>query len=425
MSDLIAPQAPVESGGPSSPGGRRAALPFILVLLWIDVLSWSISIPVYPKLFQHFTGGDVAQASVLVGIFMTGFAAIQLFAAPVLGALSDRYGRRPIILFALFGLGVDLIAMALAPNLWWLAVTRVIHAITAASNAAAMAYIADITAPEDRAKAFGYTGAAFGVGFIVGPAAGGMLAEIDMRLPFLVGAGLALANFAYGYFVMPESLPKERRRKFEIKNANPFGALKFIATDKFVMMLAGVSFLFNLAHWLYPSIWVLYTTERFGWSSQMVGWMLALSGVFGAIVQGVLVGPVVKRIGERAALIIGLCSWIVAFVVGGLATETWHFIAALPLGALSGFAGPSLNALITSRIAPDRQGELQGALSSLTSIAGLAGPTLFAGTFAYVSAANSPVPVLGLPFFIAAALIVLATMLANYTTGRLRRLAPA
>jgi DHA1 family tetracycline resistance protein-like MFS transporter len=393
--------------------GRSAALVFILITVWIDVLSWGVTIPVYPRLFEKFTHGDVAQAAALVGVFMTLFAGVQLFAAPVLGALSDRYGRRPVILAACFGLGLDLLAMAWAPSLWWLLATRIIHAVTAASQSAAMAYVADVTAPEKRARAFGLIGAAFGVGFIVGPGLGGVLGQIDLRLPFLVGAALALLNVAYGYFVLPESLPRARRRPFEIKEANPFGALKFLRADRVVFALAGVVFLMQLTQQLYPSVWVLYTTYRFNWSSMEVGLTLAFAGLMSALVQGALVGPIVKRIGERAAVLTGLISWCAGCVLLALAPTAWMFIAAMPLGSLAGIAGPALNSLLSRRVASDRQGELQGATTAINSITGLIGPTLFAGSFAYAIAPNSAFTAPGAPFFIAAALMLAAAIVAG------------
>ena len=405
--------------GASRPKGRRAAIVFILITVWIDVLSWGVTIPVYPRLFESFTNGNVSQAAALVAAFMTLFAVIQLFAAPVLGALSDHFGRRPVILIACLGLGLDLFAMALmtvAPNFWILLATRVIHAVTAASNSAAMAYVADVTEPQDRAKSFGYMGAAFGVGFIVGPGLGGVLGGIHLGLPFLVGGVLAMLNFAYGFFVLPESLPPERRRKFEIKEANPFGVMKFLTADKVLLALAGVLFAATLAQQVYPSVWVLYTQYRYNWGPMAVGLTLAASGVLSAIVQTTLVAPIVKRIGERRAVILGYSMWAIGCIVGALATQPWMFLCALPLGSLAGVAGPSLSAIMSRRVSADRQGELQGANSSMQSLTGIIGPTLFAGSFAYTTSAGALFHVPGAPLFIAAALLVLAVVLASSAT---------
>lgn len=399
----------------AAPRGRRAGLAFVLVTIWIDVLSWGVTIPVYPKLIVQFAGGD-ASGALWAGAFMTLFAAIQLFASPILGALSDAHGRRPVILIATAGLAVDLAIMAFAQNLWWLLVTRIIHAVTAATHSTASAYIADVTTPAERAKAYGYMGAAFSMGFIVGPAIGGELGQIDIRLPFIVGAALAFANVLYGYFVLPESNPPENRRPFKLRQANPFGALAFLRQDATVFALAGANFFIQLAHQIYPALWVLYTGHRYGWDPRMTGLTLAVSGVLGALVQVFLVGPVVKRIGERNALLIGLLFWSASFAIEGWAPTTFFFLMGIPIAAFSGLAGPSLNALLTQRIAPDRQGQLQGANGAIISIGGLIGPALFTGVFAFVVANAETVPVPGASFYIASALILIAAFIALHAT---------
>lgn len=401
---------------PKSEGGaraRRGGLAFVLVTIWIDVLSWGVTIPVYPKLIVQFAGSD-AQGALWAGAFMTLFALIQLFASPVLGALSDAHGRRPVILLATAGLAVDLAIMAFAQNLWWLLVTRIIHAVTAATHATAGAYIADVTKPEERARAYGYMGAAFGFGFIVGPGLGGVLGEIDLRLPFLVGAGLALVNVIYGYFVLPESLPKENRTPFRWRAANPLGALAFLRADPQVFALSGVNFLYQLAHQIYPALWVLYTGYRYEWSAGMVGITLAVSGALGALVSSFLVGPVVKRVGERNALMIGLLCLSLALAVEGWAPTPLWFLVGIPIAAFSGFAQPALNALLSQRVAPDRQGQLQGANASLISITGLIGPGLYTGVFAFVVASAPAIP--GASFYIASALVLLAALVAAQIT---------
>lgn len=395
---------------------RRAAIIFVLVTVWIDVLSWGVTIPVYPKLIIEFAGGDVSRAAWISGAFMTLFAAIQLFAAPVLGALSDRYGRRPVILLACAGLSLDLFVTAFAPNIWWLLVTRTIHAISAATFAAANAYVADVTKPEERARAFGYMGAAFSFGFIIGPGIGGLLGQVDVRLPFLVGAALAFANVAYGYFVLPESLPKEHRSAFKWTQANPFGALNFVRSDSVVLELSGVNFLTQLAHQIYPSLWVLYTSYRYQWDALMVGATLAVSGVLSMLVQSFMVDPVVRRVGERMALVIGVGFWASAFLIEGLAPNTYLFLIGIPLGALSSFAGPALNSLLSQRVPPDRQGQLQGANSAIMSVGGLMGPAIFAGSFAYFIAAERPFELPGAPFFIACGMLTVCVALAIHAT---------
>ncbi len=399
-----------------APRARRAGLWFVLVTIWIDVLSWGVTIPVYPKLIIEMTGGDTVRAAMFAGVFMTMFAAIQLFASPILGALSDRYGRRPIILTACAGLAVDFAIMAVAPNLWWLFITRVIHAITAATHATAAAYIVDVTKPEERAKAFGYMGAAFSFGFIIGPGIGGMLGQIDVRLPFVLGAVLAFANVLYGYFVLPESLAPENRAPFRWKAANPIGALNFLRADRTLFALSGVNFLQQLAHQLYPSLWVLYTGYRYQWDSLTVGAALAASGVLTMLVQTFMVDPVVRRMGERRAMLIGFFFWGLAFAIEGWAPNAIIFLIGIPLGALSSFAGPALSSLISQRVGADAQGQLQGANAALISITGLAGPILFTSTFAFFIAEERGFQVPGAPFYIAAALIFAAAGWAAYVT---------
>jgi DHA1 family tetracycline resistance protein-like MFS transporter len=399
----------------AAPRGRRAGLAFVLVTIWIDVLSWGVTIPVYPKLLVSFAGSD-AGGALWSGAFMTLFALIQLFASPALGALSDAHGRRPVILLATAGLAIDMAIIAFAPNLWWLLITRIIHAVTAATHSTAGAYIADVTAPEERARAYGYMGAAFSFGFIVGPGIGGILGDIDIRLPFLVGAGLAFLNVIYGYFVLPESLPKEKRRPFQWRTANPLGALAFLRADAKLFALSGVSFLYQLAHQIYPVLWVLYTGHRYGWTSGMVGVTLAASGILGALVSSLLVGPVVKRFGERNTLLIGLAFWSSALAIEGWAPTTFWFLVAIPVAAFSGLAQPALTALLSQRVAADRQGELQGANGALISITGLIGPALYTGVFAYVVANADTVPLPGLSFYIASALVLLSALVAIQAT---------
>lgn len=403
---------------------RRAGLVFVLVTLWIDVLSWGVTIPVYAPLIVEFMNGDVSKAAAIAGAFMTLFAAIQLFAAPVLGALSDHFGRRPVILIACAGLAIDLVIMALAQNIWWLLVTRVIHAITAATNSAAGAYIADVTRPEERARAYGYMSAAFSFGFIVGPGLGGLLGQIDLRLPFYVGAGLAVLNVLWGYFVLPESLAKENRAPFRWRQANPFGAMVFLRSDRPLMALAGVNFFTQLSHQIYPALWVLYTSYRYQWDAMMVGVTLAISGGLGMLVSSFLVHPVVKRVGERGALFIGLMFWALAFAIEGWAPNTYWFLLGIPLGAVSGLSGPALNSLMSQRVGSDRQGQLQGANSSLISVSGLIGPLMFTGVFAYVIAEERTITIPGLPFYIAALFVTLAAVLAASAVRAQARQAP-
>lgn len=406
-------QGTAAGDGEGQPQRRRAGLAFILVTVWIDVLSWGVTIPVYPKLIVAFSGGDYAHGAQLAGWFMALFALIQLFASPMLGALSDAHGRRPVILIATAGLAVDLAIMAFAQNIWWLLVTRIIHAVTAATHSTAGAYIADVTEPQERARAYGMMGAAFSFGFIIGPALGGFLGDIDIRLPFLVGSALALANVAYGYFLLPESLPRERRAPFRLRQANPVGALRFLGSDPGLRGLALVSFFTQLAHQIYPALWVLYTSYRYKWSPEMVGYTLAVSGLLTVLVQSLLVGPVVRAIGERAALLLGLGFWSLAFAVEGWAPTGAIFLIGIPLAAMSGFAQPALNALLSQRVGADRQGQLQGANAAVISVTGLIGPVLYTSLFAFAVARDETLRMPGISFYVASAMIFLAAVVAN------------
>jgi DHA1 family tetracycline resistance protein-like MFS transporter len=361
---------------------RKATLTFIFILVALDVLALGIVIPVLPKLVERFSDGDTARAAETFGLFGTAWSVMQFLFMPLLGMLSDRFGRRRVILVSCFGMGLDYFLMALAPNLEWLFVGRLISGITAASISTAFAYIADVTPPEKRAGAFGMVGAAFGVGFVIGPALGGVLGNIDPRLPFWVAGSMALLNAAYGLFVLPESLPEDKRAPFAWKRANPLGALLLLRRHRELFGLATVLFLMNLAHMVLPSVAVLYMGYRYGWGELAVGLVLAGVGVCAMIVQGGLMKPVVKRVGERTAMTAGLLFGMAGFVLYGLAPTGAIFLAAVPVMALWGFAAPSAQSLMTRHVGPSEQGQLQGATASLVSIAGIFGPALFTQTFA-------------------------------------------
>jgi MFS transporter, DHA1 family, tetracycline resistance protein len=315
--------------------GRRAALAFIFITILIDVLAFGVIIPVLPHLVEDFVGGDKSAAAYWVGFFSVSFAIVQFFSSPIQGALSDRFGRRPVILLSCLGLGIDFIFMALAPSLAWLFVGRIISAITSASFSTANAYIADITTPENRAKSYGMIGAAFGLGFVLGPLIGGVLGDIDQRLPFWCSAGLALLNFAYGLFVLPESLPKERRSAtFDWAHAKPLGGVNLLRNYPQIWGLVAVIFLANFAHYVYPSTFVLFADVRFGWQEKQAGYVLALVGVLSVTVNAVLVGKLVKAMGERRALLFGLSCGVIGFVIYGFADRGWIFLLGLPISAL-------------------------------------------------------------------------------------------
>jgi len=385
---------------------RTAALAFIFVTVLIDVLSFGLIIPVLPHLIQDFVGGDTTHAAYWVGVFGTVFAAIQFVTSPIQGALSDRYGRRPVILLSCLGLGLDFCFMALAPALLWLLVGRIISGITSASFTTANAYVADITPADKRAKSYGLLGAAFGLGFIVGPLIGGWLGAIDLRLPFWFAAGLALLNFCYGLFVLPESLPVDKRAsRFDWSHANPLGSIVLLKRYPQVFGLAAVVFLANLAHYVYPSIFVLFADYQYGWGPREVGWVLAAVGVCSVVVQAGLVGRIVHAIGERRALLLGLSCGVIGFAIYGFADVGWMFLLGIPVSAIWGLAAPSTQALITRQVGSDVQGRIQGALMSLISLAGIVGPGIFAGSFGLFISNRAPLHLPGAPFLIAALLL--------------------
>ena len=412
---------------PEAPTRRRAALIFIFVTVLIDILSFGIIIPVLPHLVEELAGGGIAKAAMWVGVFGTLFAAIQFAFSPIQGALSDRFGRRPVILLSNLGIGVDFLFMALVNTLPLLLIGRCISGITAASFTTANAYIADVTPPEKRAGAFGMLGAAFGIGFVIGPALGGFLGAIDLRLPFWASAGLALANFCYGYFILPESLPPEQRSaKFDWSHANPLGSLVLLRRYPQVFGLAAVVLLVNLAHYVLPSVFVLYADYRYHWGPQEVGYTLALVGVCNAFTQAWLVGKLVPQIGERRVLLAGLLFGAAGFATMGVAGIPAVFLAGVPLLALWGMAGPSTQALMTRQVDPREQGRLQGAVSSLASLAGIFGPAIFTQIFALFISDHAPVHLPGASFLMSSAFLIAALVLAwNVTRSLSRRFAQA
>jgi MFS transporter, DHA1 family, tetracycline resistance protein len=376
------------------------------------MLALGMVIPVLPKLIESFVAGDTARASEYVGLFGTVWALMQFFFSPVQGALSDRFGRRPVILVSNFGLGVDYVVMALAPNLGWLFAGRVISGICSASVATAFAYIADVTAPEQRAARFGMMGAAFGAGFVVGPAVGGLLGALDPRLPFWAAAAASLINGLYGLLVVPESLPPERRMAFAWRRANPLGSLALLRTHHELYGLAAANFLAQLAHVSLPTVFVLYAGYRYGWGERAVGFTLALVGVCAIIVQAGLVGRFVKKFGERGALAIGLVFGAIGFAVYGVAPNGWLFCAGVPLMALWGLASPAVNGLMSRRVSATEQGQLQGANASIAGIANLVAPVIFAQLFAYAIGAGRGWNLSGAPFLLSALLLVASAALA-------------
>lgn len=418
MSETQAPSVAVED---TAAARRPAAFVFIFITILLDMLALGLVMPVLPKLVESFVDNDTAVAAQVFGLFGTAWAVMQFVASPVLGALSDRFGRRPVVLLSNFGLALDYVLMALAPSLAWLFVGRLISGVTSASISTAFAYIADITEPDQRPKQFGRVGAAFGGGFVLGPALGGLLGGMDPRLPFWVAAGLGFANTIYGLLVLPESLPKSHRAPFQWRRANPVGALRMLAADLQLASLAVVHFLAQTAHVVLPSMFVLYATYRYGWSESTVGLTLAMVGVCSIVVQSSVVGPVVARCGERMAMVLGLGAGAIGFVVFGLAPTGPLCWLGIPVMALWGIANPALQGLMTRRIAPDQQGRLQGAANSVQSISQLVGPFLFTLTFAYFIGPAAPAKAPGAPFLLAAVLMVVAVLIALRATGGRRQ----
>jgi DHA1 family tetracycline resistance protein-like MFS transporter len=395
---------------------REAAFVFIFATVLLDMLAVGIIIPVLPKLVFDFLGGNAAETAKILGIFGTAWALMQFFFSPLQGALSDSFGRRLMILLSNFGVGLDYVLMALAPTLGWLFVGRVISGITAASISTAYAYVADVTPPDKRAARFGLLGAAFGAGFVLGPALGGLAGTISPRLPFWVAAGLSLANASYGLVILPESLPAARRTRFAWRRANPFGALALLRSHAMLFRLAIINFLGNLAHAVLPSIGVLYMMYRYGWNESIVGLTLAAVGAASIIVQGLVVGPVTRWVGERAALMLGLVFGVGGFLIFALAPNGLIFWLAIPVMALWGLEGPACMALMSRLVGASEQGQLQGANASVTGIANLFGPGLFTLTFAFAIGGGREFNLPGAPFLIASLLLAAAAVAAWLAT---------
>lgn len=390
---------------------RRAAFAFIFVTVFLDMMALGVVIPVLPKLVVDFTGGDTTAAATIYGLFGTTYALMQFLFSPLQGALSDRFGRRPVVLISNFGLGLASILMALAPALSWLLAARIVAGVTSASIATAYAYIADVTPAEQRSARFGLLGAAFGIGFVLGPAIGGVTGSLSPRLPFWIAACFSLANALYGFFVLPESLPCEQRTPFVIAKANPLGSLRLLTSHFRVMRLAIVNFLGKLAQAAMPSVGVIYMIHRYGWDERAIGYTMAGVGVATIVVQGGMVKPVVVKFGEQAALIAGLVFGAAGFVVAALASSSIGFWLAIPLMAIGGLAGPTVQGLMSARFDATEQGQLQGANASITAIANLIGPGLFSQAFAlFVSNATMP-SIPGAPFLVAAALLAVGAVL--------------
>jgi DHA1 family tetracycline resistance protein-like MFS transporter len=389
----------------------RAAFGFIFVTVLLDMMALGVIIPVLPKLVESFLDNDTAAAARWFGLFGTVFALMQFIFSPFFGALSDRFGRRPIVLMSNFGLAFDYVLMALAPSLGWLFLGRVISGITAASLPTAFAYIADVTPPEKRAAAFGVIGAAFGGGFILGPAVGGLLGGIDPRLPFWLAAGFSLVNALYGLFILPESLSKDRRAPFRWRNANPVGSFRLLRTNHGLVGLATVHFISQLAHAVLPTAFVLYAGYRYNWDTTMVGVTLAIGGVCSMVVQAGLIGPFVKRFGERRSALVGFACGTLGFAIYGLAPIGFLLWLGIPLQAMWGLAHPSIQSLMSGVVGPTEQGQLQGASTSVASVGQIAGPPIFSLTLAWSVGSSAPMSLSGAPFLLASMMLAAAGVL--------------
>lgn len=389
---------------------RQAAIAFIFVTAVLDIVAMGIIIPVLPSLIEEFVGSN-ADAGWINGVFVALWAFMQFVCSPIIGSLSDRYGRRPVILLSTAGLAADYVLMALAPNLWWLALGRIVAGITSSSFTTVFAYMADITPPEGRARAYGLIGAAFSAGFVAGPLMGGFLGEISPRAPFWVAAAMSGLAFLYGAFVLPESLAPEKRMAFSWRRANPFGAMMLLRSHPELTGLAGVTFLLHFAHHVFSAVFVLYAAYRYNWHAWEVGTLLALVGVLDMIVQGLIVGPVVKRFGDRATMVFGLFGGAVGIACMGWApTGLWFTLAMIP-NALWGLAMPTTQSLMTQRVSESEQGQLQGANMSVASIAGVLSPLFFGAVYAWTLREGTPMPYPGLAFYLAAVVLLAAALL--------------
>ncbi|TLZ59404.1 MAG: TCR/Tet family MFS transporter [Methanobacteriota archaeon] len=396
-------------------GGRKAAMTFIYVTIVLDTLAFGILIPVLAPLVVSFTSSE-AEGALMFGLLLTVWSLMQFLFSPLLGALSDRFGRRPVLILSAIGLGLDYIVMALAPNLAWLFVGRVFSGITAASYPTAAAYVADVTPPERRAAAFGMIGAAWGVGFILGPAFGGVLGGVGARLPFWAAAGMSLASAGYGFFVLPESLPALVRKKFTWRRANPIGSLTLLRSHRGLLGLASSTFLSFLAFQVLPSVFVIYAGSRYQWHEIQVGLTLTIVGVCNIAVQGVLVKRVIKRVGERRTLYTGLLGGMAGFLVYGLAPFGWVFLLGIPVFALIGLSQPALQSLMSRRVTPSEQGQLQGANASILGLTGILGPILFGWVLSQSLGLTAGVDLRGAPFLLAAVIMLASAAVAARVT---------
>ncbi len=397
---------------------KKAGVLFILITILIDCIGFGIIIPIMPDLIRELTQSDISEAARYGGWLLVAYAAMQFLFAPVLGSLSDRFGRRPILLIALFGMAVDYIFLAFAPTIWWLFVGRVFAGISGASITTASAYIADVSEPEKRAQNFGLIGAAFGLGFILGPVVGGLFAQFGLRVPFMIAAGLSLLNWLYGYFILPESLKTENRRKFDWKRANAIGALQQVRKYPALLGLLAALLILYLAAQSTQTIWSYYTIEKFNWNPTWVGYSLGFVGLTVAIVQGGLIRILIPMIGNKNAIKIGLWLYVTGFVCFSFASQGWMMFVFMIPYALAGITGPAIQGIISKQIPANEQGEIQGIMTSLMSLASIFGPLIMANLFFFFTSKTSPIHFPGAPFLLAAILTVLAIIICNRSLNK-------
>lgn len=392
---------------------KKSAIGFIFVTLLIDFTGFGIIIPVLPKLIEELTGGGLSVAAIYGGWLTLSYSVMQFISAPILGGLSDRFGRRPVLLGSLFGLGIDYIFLAFAPTIAWLFVGRILAGITGASFTTAQAYIADVSTPEKRAQNFGLVGAAFGIGFIVGPVIGGLFSQFGLRIPFLISAGLALINWLYGYFILPESLAPENRRTFDWKRANPLGSLLHIKKYPAIAGLLLALFLLYISAHAVQSTWTFYTMEKFHWNETWVGYSLGFVGIVVGVVQGGLIRIILPKIGQVKAVYYGLILYIIGFTLFAFASKGWMMFAfMLPYG-LAGIFGPAVQGIISNGVEANAQGELQGVTAGLMSATSIIGPIIMTNLFAYYTSPDNPIYFPGAPFILAALLTVASVFICS------------
>ncbi len=391
---------------------KQAALGFIFITLLIDITGLGIIIPVLPKLIQTLIHGNLSDASRYAGLLTLAYSVMQFLFAPVLGNLSDRFGRRPVLLGSLLGFGIDYMFMAFAPSIGWLFMGRSIAGITGASFTTASAYIADVSTPEKRAQNFGMIGVAFGLGFIIGPVIGGILGKYSTQLPFIAASVLALLNAIYGYFVLPESLDEAHRRPFDIKRANPLGSLKQLGKYPAVLGLAASLFLIYFSGQAVQSVWTFYTIDKFNWNEAWIGYSLGFVGLTVAAVQGGLIRVAIPKLGQQRSILIGLLLYTIGLILFGIANKGWMMFAFIIPYSLGGIAGPALQGIITEQVPSNQQGELQGGLTSLMSLSSIFGPWIMTYLFYYFTKPDAPVKLPGAPFFLGALLMLVSAVLA-------------